>query len=62
MKKWIEEFGIKHLFFFQDTNALSFYTMTCTAALAIREQALMVSTCVKRKPHEAVDVDVWINL
>lgn len=50
----MKEYHVEHLFFFQDTNALSFYTMTCTAALATRLNAHMVSTCVKRKPHEAV--------
>ena len=50
----MEEFHVQYLFFFQDTNALSFYTMTCTSALAVQQNAFMISTCVRRKPHEAV--------
>ena len=54
MEKWINQFSVRRLFFFQDTNALSFYTMACSAAIAERENAHMLSTCVRRRPHEAV--------
>lgn len=54
MKKWIEDFAVRRLVFFQDTNALAFYSMPCTAAIAATTLAHMVTTSVRRRPHEAV--------
>lgn len=45
---------MRWLFFFQDTNALAFFTMPCTAAICARKHPHMVSATVKRRPHEAV--------
>ena len=42
------------VFFFQDTNTVNFYTMPCVAALSLKNDAHMISTCVKRRPHEQV--------
>jgi singapore isolate B (sub-type 7) whole genome shotgun sequence assembly, scaffold_1 len=53
----LQEFGVRWLFFFQDTNALAFFTMPCTAAICMRRRPHMVSATVRRRPHEAVTMD-----
>lgn len=52
--KWLEEYDLNRIIFFQDTNTMNFVTMPCVSAVSARRHAHMVSTCVKRRPYEQV--------
>lgn len=52
--QWVEKYDLNRIIFFQDTNTMSFHTMPSVIAISTRNNAHMVSTCVKRRPHEQV--------
>ena len=52
--QWVEKYDLNRIIFFQDTNTMSFHTMPSVIAISPRNNAHMVSTCVKRRPHEQV--------
>ena len=54
INQWVAKYDLHRVFFFQDTNTVNFHTMPCVAALSLKHDAHMISTCVKRKPHEQV--------
>ena len=54
--QWVEKYDLNRIIFFQDTNTMSFHTMPSVIAISTRNNAHMVSTCVKRRPHEQVSL------
>lgn len=54
MEMWSAEFGTEYIFFFQDTNALSFRSLFAMLGVTIKHEYHMNSLAVLRTPGEAV--------